>query len=62
LVLTDNKNATVLAYRAIGTCGIVQPKKMPAGIVARPEKAAHYTQRFALLQQRDSEPAAGRGA
>jgi hypothetical protein len=27
---------------------------MPAGDPRRPEKAAHYTQRFALLQQRDT--------
>jgi hypothetical protein len=54
LVLTDNKNATVLAAERSARVALFDPKKMPAEMYARPEKAAHYTQRFALLQQRDT--------
>jgi len=43
----DNKNATAWAGNP-GTCGI----DGPANGFARPEKAADYTQRFAVLQQR----------
>jgi hypothetical protein len=52
LVLTDNKNATVLAAERSARVALFDPKKMPAEMFARPEKAAHYTQRFSLLQQR----------
>jgi hypothetical protein len=53
LVLTDNKNATVLAAERSARVALFDPMKVPAEMFARPEKAAHYTQRFALLQQRD---------
>jgi len=53
LVLTDNKNATVLAAERSARVALFDPKKMPAEMFARPEKAAHYTQRFSLLQQGD---------
>jgi hypothetical protein len=54
LLLTDNKNATVLAAERSARVASFSPKKVPAGSLRRPEKAAHYTQRFALLQQRDT--------
>jgi hypothetical protein len=54
LLLTGSKNATVLAAERSARVAFVQAEESASRkILSRLEKAAHYTQRFALLQQRD---------
>jgi len=47
---TDNKNATAFTEYSV-TYGIDISNNSRCQMIIRPEKAAHYTQRFAVLQE-----------